>query len=269
MSRSIARPRPSPGPVLSICLPAFNEAGLLPELLDRLQRTTALVAVPTEVIFADDGSIDDTLEILDARRRIFPELRIVSLSRNFGHQQACTAALEAASGQAVVIMDSDLQDPPELIPELYAKWRDGYDVVYAQRRRRNESLPRKYVFWLYHRLFRLAAGRQVPVDTGQFSLLDRRVARVLSALRERHRYLPGLRAWAGFKQTSVLFDRPNRPDAQPKVRLPQLLRLGVDGILSFSMLPLRLASLTGLLLAGAAVVVGAVVTVARLMGYQW
>ena len=265
---SPARPHASRGPVVSICLPVFNEAGLLPELLDRLQETAARLAVPTEVIFADDGSIDDTWKMLEARRATFPELRAIALSRNFGPQQACAAAIEAASGQAVVIMDSDLQDPPELIPELYAKWREGYDVVYAQRRRREESFPRKYVFWLYHRLFRVAAGQHVPVDTGQFSLLDERVARVLSALRERHRYLPGLRAWAGFRQTSVLFDRPDRPDGDPKVRFSALMRLGIDGIISFSMLPLRIASLMGVLLAGAAVPVGLVLTIARLFGYQ-
>jgi dolichol-phosphate mannosyltransferase len=268
MTDLAARSRASHAPVLSICLPVFNESGLVPELLDRLQKMLRELGVSSEVIFADDGSVDRTLELLDARRRTFPELRILSLSRNFGHQQACTAALEAATGQAIVMMDSDLQDPPELIPELYAKWREGFDVVYAQRRRRDESASRKLAFWCYHRVFRLAAGRQVPVDTGQFSLLDRRVARVLASLRERHRYFPGLRAWAGFRQTSVLFDRPNRPDDKPKVRFSQLVRLGIDGIISFSMLPLRVASLTGLLLAGAAVVAIPILLVVRLLGYQ-
>jgi dolichol-phosphate mannosyltransferase len=189
------------------------------------------------------------------------------LSRNFGHPQAYSAAIDAASGDAVVLMDSDLQDPPELIPALLERWHHGYEVVYAERRRRDETGIRRLLTGLYHRLFRLTAGIPVPVDAGNFCLLDRRIADVFVSFTEQHRYLPGLRAWAGYRQVAVQFDRPRRVHGTPKLSIWKLIALALDGILSFSILPLRLAAITGLILAAGSIVAGAVVLLVRLSGY--
>ena len=247
----------------------YNEASVLPMLLDRLQAVVARIAVPTEVIFVDDGSADSTLDILEQRRPTFPEIRVIVLSRNFGHPHAYSAAIEAASGDAVVLMDADLQDPPELIPDLLKKWQEGYEVVYAERRRHGEGGVRGLLIGLYHRLFRLMAGVPVPADAGNFCLLDRRIVDVFVSLTERHRYLPGLRAWIGHRQAAVPFDRPRRAHGTPKLSIWKLTTLALDGLLSFSMLPLRLAAITGLILAAGSLVAGAVVLVLRVAGYAF
>ncbi len=208
-------------PDLSVIIPVFNEAATLPELCQRLSDQLALITPRFEIVFVDDGSTDASLPLLLQLHDREPRTKIVSFTRNFGHQAALTAGLEHVSGRAVVCMDGDLQDPPEVIPSLVEKWREGYDVVYAIRRRRKESLFKRTAYRAFYSIQARLANIPIPMDSGDFALLDRRVVHLLNRLPERNRFLRGLRAWVGLRQTG-------------------------DGLFSFSGFPLRLVSLLGL-----------------------
>ena len=199
-----------------------------------------------ELILVDDGSRDATLEILlDAAPRD-PHMRVISLSRNFGHQIAATAGLDAARGDAVVLMDGDLQDPPELIEDFLAKFRDGYDVVYATRRRRaGESRFKLLTAALFYRMIRRLTNVSIPVDTGDFRLMSRRVVAALRSSRERHRFIRGLVSWVGFEQTGIEYDRAERFSGASKYPVSKMLSFAIDGITAFSEIPLRLATWFG------------------------
>ena len=235
-------------PLLSLVLPVFNEEEVLPALLGRLQTLLDSLPLRAEVIFVDDGSVDGSARLLREAVQGDPRLRLLSLSRNFGHQPAITAGLDHASGDAVVVMDADLQDPPEVVVELVALWQQGFDVVHARRRRRaGETWTKLLTARFFYRLF--AAISPVPAvpDSGDFRLMSRRVVLAMRSLEESHRFLRGLVAWVGFRQTVVEYDRPERPAGRTKFPLARMTRFAMDGITSFSTAPLRLATYLGLL----------------------
>ncbi len=231
---------------LSIAIPLYNEQEVLPELLRRVGAVLDQVpGGPHEIVVVDDGSSDDTPRLLDAASDADLRLVVVTLSRNFGHQAALTAALDHARGDAVVLMDGDLQDPPEAVPLFLAQHMAGYDVVYAQRVQRKESWLLKLSYFLFYRLaFRLADLR-LPLDAGDFGLMSRRVVDEIRAAPERNRYLRGLRVWAGFRQIGVPVERDARFAGTSKYSVLKLLRLASDGIFAFSIVPLRAAALVG------------------------
>jgi glycosyltransferase involved in cell wall biosynthesis len=235
-------------PRVSVVIPLYNEAALVESLLRRVRGVLdGLPGGPHEVVTVDDGSVDETAELLVANARGDTPLVVVKFSRNFGHQAAITAGLKHATGDVVVVMDGDLQDEPEWIPEMLDRFREGYDVVYAERRSRTGPRWLRLCYWTYYRLLAAVSDHTIPLDAGDFSLMSRRVVQELNALRERHRYLRGLRAWAGFEQTAIQVDRGPRAGGSPKYNLRRLLRLGLDGVFSFTIVPLRMASVLGFL----------------------
>jgi dolichol-phosphate mannosyltransferase len=234
-----------PRPRLTLIVPVFDEAAVLPELLPRLAAAADELDADVEFLFVDDGSRDRTIELLREAARREPRLSVIRLSRNFGQSMAIAAGLEEARGDAIAILDADLQDPPELLREMVARWREGFEVVYGVRRSRREGGLRRLAFALFYRLLRRASEVDLPADAGDFCLLDRKVVDVLVALPERTRFLRGLRAWAGFRQVGIPFDRPARAAGAPKYGWRRHFELGLDGIVSFSGAPLRLASWLG------------------------
>jgi polyisoprenyl-phosphate glycosyltransferase len=255
---------PTRGPVLSLVLPIFNEEPVIPQLHARLQEFLSRLGLDAEVVFVDDGSKDRSLAMLRAIAANEPRYRVLSFARNFGHQAAITAGIDHALGEAVVVMDADLQDPPEVVLEMVAKWREGFDVVYGRRRSREGETWLKLLTarWFY-RVFAWMIPIEVPLDTGDFRLMSRRIVMVLRELRETHRFVRGLVAWLGFRQTAVLYDRPMRFAGETKYPLRKMLRFAIDGITSFSILPLRLATWLGLLISFFSVAVAVWALLAR------
>jgi polyisoprenyl-phosphate glycosyltransferase len=243
-------------PEVSLVVPVLNEAPIIPELVARSMAAISRISPNAEMILVDDGSTDETLEAIKLERAKDPRVRYVSLSRNFGHQMAITAGLDAAQGNAVAIMDGDLQDPPELIPELHAKYKEGFHVVYAKRRtRQNEVFWKKWAAAIFYRLLRSIVRFDIPLDTGDFRLISRKVLLRLGDMRERDRFLRGQIAWLGFKTDFVLYDRHGRAAGERKYTLRKLMGLAMAGILSFSSFPLRLASFFGFLVSFLAFIV--------------
>lgn len=241
--------RPMARPTLSLVLPIYNEEEVIPELHVRLQEFLAQLGLPSEVVFVNDGSKDRSMELLRGIAKSEPRYRILSFARNFGHQTAITAGIDYARGAAVVVMDADLQDPPEVVLQMVAKWREGYDVVYGKRgKREGETWFKLFTAKWFYRVFAAMIPIQVPLDTGDFRLMSRRVVVALRALRETHRFVRGMVAWVGFKQTAVIYDRPGRFAGETKYPLKKMLRFAIDGITSFSVLPLRFATYLGMLI---------------------
>lgn len=235
---------------LSLAVPLYNEESVLPEFLRRSRAViNAIAGGPHEMVLVDDGSADRTLAILEAAAAEDPRVVLVALSRNFGHQAALTAALDHCSGDAVVVMDADLQDTPEVIPLFVEKFQQGYDVVYATRARRKEAWWLKLSYFLFYRLLAMLSELNLPLDAGDFALLSRRVVEQLRRLPEHHRYLRGLRTWVGFRQIGIPVDRAERHSGRSKYSLRKLLELASDGIFAFSIVPLRAATLLGALAA--------------------
>jgi polyisoprenyl-phosphate glycosyltransferase len=231
---------------LSVAIPVHNEESVLPELLARLQKVLdALSGGPHEVVFVDDGSTDRTFEMLGEAAMKDPRIVAVGLSRNFGHQAAITAALDHVSGDAVVVMDGDLQDVPEVIPQFVEKFEQGYDVVYAQRVRRKEPLPLRICYFLFYRMMASLSDIRLPLDSGDFGLMSRRVIDHMRRMPEHHRYLRGMRSWVGFRQIGVPVERAERHSGKSKYSLMRLLKLATDGIFAFSIVPIRAAALLG------------------------
>jgi polyisoprenyl-phosphate glycosyltransferase len=243
----LPRSRPMPEPSkLSVVLPIYNEEATIPELHRRLLAALEPLGLGFEVIYVDDGSTDRSKDLLQQLVRGDARVGVLGLSRNFGHQIALSAGLDFAGGDAVILMDSDLQDPPELIGDLVARWKEGFDVVYAQRKaREGESWFKRASAYLFYRLVRLIAIIDVPPDTGDFRLLSRRAADALRTLRERRRFLRGLVVWEGFRQTKVLYDRPARSLGESKYRLGSMVRLAMTAAFSFSSFPIFLVGLAG------------------------
>lgn len=234
-------------PLLSIVVPCHDEESVLAETHRRLVETLAqLTPARFELIYVDDGSKDQTLAVLRALQAADRRVRLVSLSRNFGHQIAVTAGLEHAGGDAVVIIDADLQDPPEVIIEMCARWRDGYDVVYGVRTERaGETSFKLWTAKTFYRLINRLADVDIPLDTGDFRLLDRKVVTALLRMPERARFLRGMISWVGFKQAAVFYRREARLAGTSKYPLRKMISFATDGISSFSYLPLKLATWTG------------------------
>ena len=231
---------------LSVAIPVHNEESVLPELLRRLQAVlNALPGGPHEMVFVDDGSTDRTYAMLEAAAQHDSRIVALSLSRNFGHQAAITAALDHVTGDAVVVMDGDLQDVPEVIPQFVEKFRRGYDVVYAKRVRRKEPWPLRLCYFVFYRLMAKLSDIQLPLDSGDFGLMSRRVITQLRQMPEHHRYLRGLRTWVGFRQTGLEVERAERHSGRSKYNLMRLLKLAFDGIFAFSIVPIRAAALFG------------------------
>ena len=234
---------------ISVVIPIYNEVATLPELVRRLLDVLAGITYPYEVIFVNDGSTDGSSEYLENVCLEQPTIRLIQLSRNFGHQPALTAGIDHAVGDAVVLMDGDLQDRPEAIPHFIAEWEKGAQVTYAVRVSRQEQLVYRTAFkafyWVQHRL----SGIEQPVDAGIFSLLDRCVIDALKNMPERNRYFPGLRAYAGYRQVGIPVDRDARFAGTSRVSIPGLFKLAVDGIISFSYVPIRLVTAFGCLVA--------------------
>ncbi len=231
--------------LISVVLPVFNEAEVLEELHDRVHRTLEACGTGQEIIFVNDGSTDATAGTLDKLAKRHRHVRVIHFARNFGHQPAIQAGLAHARGDAVVLMDSDMQDSPEAIGRLVAKWVEGYEVVYAVRAERPEALWKRCLFAGFHRLLSSVASTDIPADAGNFSIIDARVVREILALDERDRYLPGLRSWVGFKQCGIEIRREPRYDEKPRVALAGLWRLAKTAIFSFSSLPLTLFYVIG------------------------
>lgn len=243
-----------PRPELSLVIPIYNEEEVLPQLDSRLQGLLGRLGIDAEVVFVNDGSKDQSIEILRRMAANESRYRVIGFSRNFGHQRAITAGMEKSRGKAVVVMDADLQDPPEVILEMVAKWREGYDVVYGRRRsREGESAFKLLTAKLFYRVFAALIPIEVPLDTGDFRLMSRRVVRTMSGLRESHRFVRGLVAWVGFKQTAVEYDRAARAAGETKYPLKKMIAFAIDGIASFSIQPLRFATYIGVFVGTASV----------------
>lgn len=233
---------------LSIVIPIYNEQETLPELRRRVTDVIDRMTGPVEVLFVNDGSRDGSITLLRSFASEDPRLKVIDLSRNFGHQAAFYAGLCRASGDAVVLMDGDLQDPPEIIPDLVEEWRRGYDVVYAVRSNRKENVIKRVAYRTYYRLLEKIAYIPIPVDSGDFSLMSRRVVDLLGSMPERNKFLRGLRSWVGFRQTGYVYERSARYAGEPKYTLLKLLRLALDGLISYSFIPLRVLYLAGMLI---------------------
>jgi glycosyltransferase involved in cell wall biosynthesis len=216
-------------------------------LYARLTEVMSGMATSYELIFVNDGSRDETLRVLKSLRCQDAKVKILNLTRNFGHQAAVTAGLDHATGRAIVVMDSDLQDPPELIPSLMTHWEQGYDVVYAVRKRRKEHLLKRASYWIFYRLLKMVSDIEIPLDVGDFALIDSKVASVLRQMPEKNRFVRGLRSWVGFRQIGVEYERSMRFQGQSKYGLARLFHLASSGFMSFSKLPLRLATYLGML----------------------
>ncbi|MCF8379288.1 MAG: glycosyltransferase family 2 protein [Bacteroidales bacterium] len=233
---------------LSVIIPLLNEMSILPELYKRLKESVNGITSNHELIFVDDGSSDRTLEILMELSKTDKKTKYISFSRNFGHQVAITSGLEFCSGNANVIIDGDLQDPPELIPELYNKYKEGYEVVYAKRiSREGETIAKKLTAKLFYRFLKRITSFEIPVDTGDFRLIDKKIVTYLNQMPERNKYLRGQIAWLGFKQTYVLYEREKRKSGKSGYSIKKMVNLAVDGITSFSNVPLRFVTNMGIL----------------------
>ena len=246
-------------PVFSVVVPCFNEAIGILALHDRL--TGVMSALGSwEVIYVNDGSQDETLAVLQSLRRRDPRCAVVNLSRNFGKEIATTAGLDHAGGEAVIVIDADLQDPPEVIPELVAAWRQGFDMVNAQRRMRaGETWLKRLTAGMFYRLMAHAGRVELPRNTGDFRLMSRRVVDALLKLREQHRFMKGLFAWVGFPTAVVIYDRAPRFAGKTKWNYWKLWNLALEGITGFTVMPLKIATYFGLLVALVSMIYGAVI----------
>jgi dolichol-phosphate mannosyltransferase len=237
-------------PDISVVVPIYNERENLPELRRRLTLALDATGRPWEIILVNDGSRDESAEIIRAFHREDPRIKLLSFSRNFGHQPAVTAGIHAATGRAVVLIDGDLQDPPEVIPHMVAKWAEGYHVVLGERTSRAERGTRGIGFRLFYPLLRAVTDLPSAPDAGIFGLMDRRVVDEFNKLPERNRFIPGLRSWLGFQTASVLYDRQERAAGKPKQTLGRLMKYALDGMISFSNKPLRAVTWMGFFVSG-------------------
>ncbi len=234
-------------PSYSLIIPIYNEEDNIAELYRRIKAVMDRLDQSVELILINDGSRDNSLKLIRELQQQDNRVCYLSLARNFGHQIAVTAGLNFARGQAVIILDADLQDPPELIPELLEKWRQGYQVVYAQRtKRKQEGWFKRFTAYIFYRLLQRLADVNIPTDTGDFCLMDRQVVDLLNAMPERNRYIRGLRSWVGFRQTAIQFERDPRFAGDVKYTFRKSFALALNSLVSFSQVPLRLSTYLGL-----------------------
>jgi glycosyltransferase involved in cell wall biosynthesis len=256
-------------PKYSIIAPIFNEVQNIPELYPRIRNVMDKTGESWELIMVDDGSQDGSTELIRALHNQDPRVRPLIFARNFGHQIAVTAGLDYSRGDAVVIIDSDLQDPPEVILDLIAKWQSGYEVVYAVRtEREGETWFKEFTASLFYRLIYRITDVDIPRDTGDFRLLDRKVVDVMGQMRERHRFLRGMSVWVGFKQTGVEYKRAARFAGETKYPFKKMLKFATDAITSFSYFPLQVAMYLGFVAAGISILAIPVVVFLRASGSQ-
>ncbi|MBO9579435.1 MAG: glycosyltransferase family 2 protein [Sphingobium sp.] len=257
--------------MISLVIPCYNEQEVIGETLDRLaQLCKTLHDYAFEIVCVDDGSRDKTYELLCAAAETMPDLRIVKFSRNFGHQIAVTAGIDAAGGDAIVLIDADLQDPPEIVSQMIAKWEEGFDVIYGVRTSRaGESAFKQVSARGFYRFLNTLSEVPIPLDTGDFRLMSRPVVEVLKSMPERHRFVRGMVAWIGFKQTALPYERAERFAGESKYPLRKMVRFAMDGILSFSTKPLRLAVGLGLTSAALAMLGIAYALALRIFSSVW
>lgn len=260
---------PASLPAVTLVIPIFNEEAVLPELLARLKALfDRHTGCQWDVVFVNDGSRDNSAGLVRARQATDPRFGLIEFTRNFGFQAAIAAGLAAAKGDAVVTMDADLQDPPELIPELVMAWRNGAEVVRATRRTRQETGVRRLGMDLFYRLFNRISDFPLESNAGTFGLLDRVAVEALKQLPERHRYFPGLRTWVGFRTAEVMYDRQSRAAGEPQQTLTRLARYAFDGVFSFSYLPLRLLTYAGVVIGLAGFALGLYYVAKRLIDIE-
>jgi dolichol-phosphate mannosyltransferase len=252
-------------PVYSVVAPVFNEAQSLPEFYTRVSKTLDSLGQPWELVMVNDGSRDNSLEVMRKLNEQDPRVKIIDFARNFGHQIAVTAGMDYAAGDAVIILDSDLQDTPETIAELAARWREGYEVVYAVRRSRpGETWFKLITAKMFYRVIYRITDVDIPLDTGDFRLMDRRVVDAMVRMREHNRFIRGMTSWVGFRQTGVLYDRDVRKHGKTNYPLRKMIKLAWDAVTGFSFFPLRLAMYASLVLLVLSVLAIPVVALLRL-----
>jgi dolichol-phosphate mannosyltransferase len=256
-------------PVFSIIAPNYNEARTIPEFYRRVSSVMDSLGEPWELVWVDDGSTDGSTQTLRELAAEDPRVRPVIFARNFGHEIAVTAGLDYSRGQAVIMMDSDLQDPPELLPELIEKWREGYEVAYAVRtEREGETWFKLFTASIFYRLISRITDVNIPMDVGNFRLMDRKVVNVLKGMRERHRFIRGMSSWVGFRQVGVSYRRAARYAGETKYPFKKMLRLALNAITGFSYFPLQMATYLGFVSAGLAIIAIPIVIAMRLYGSQ-
>ncbi len=254
-------------PTLSVVAPCFNEEGVLHELYRRVHEVLDSSGESWELVLVNDGSRDRTPEIMRELHAQDSHVKVIDFARNFGHQIAVTAGMDYARGDAVVLIDADLQDPPELILEMLAKWREGFEVVYAVRsERKGETWFKEFTAKAFYRIIYKITDIDIPMDTGDFRLMDRKVVEALKTMREKHRFMRGMSVWVGFKQTGVKYVRAERYAGETKYPLKKMLKFAMDGITSFSYFPLQLATYIGFISAALAVLGIIVTIILRLSG---
>lgn len=253
----------------SVIAPCYNEEGNIEELYSRIRDVLEKTGETWELVLINDGSRDRTSELMRALHRADPRVHYIDFARNFGHQIAVTAGIDYAQGEAVIIIDSDLQDPPELMLEMIQKWKEGYKVVYAVRReRKGESWFKLFTAKLFYRLIYRITDVDIPLDTGDFRLMDRKVVDALKQMKERHRFIRGMTSWVGFEQTGVYYDRGERFAGETKYPLRRMVKFASDAITGFSFFPLQLATYLGFIIAGLSAIGVIGVIIARLFGNQ-
>jgi glycosyltransferase involved in cell wall biosynthesis len=256
-------------PVISVIAPIYNENDNLPELYRRVSETLDSTGEPWELVLIDDGSIDQSQALIEQLARLDERIQPVIFARNFGHQIAVTAGLDYARGRAVIIIDSDLQDPPEVMLDLIEKWHEGYEVVYAIRaEREGESWFKVFTASLFYRMIVRITDVNIPLDAGDFRLLDRKVVNVLNQMRERHRFLRGMSAWVGFRQVGVPYRRAARYAGETKYPFRKMFRLALNAVTGFSYFPLQVATYIGFFAAGVSILSIPIVIALRLWGSQ-
>jgi dolichol-phosphate mannosyltransferase len=249
---------------LSIIIPIYNEQGNIDRLINRLKGVVSKLAIDCEYIFINDGSKDDSINIIKNLAAIDSSVKYINFSRNFGHQIAVTAGLDKASGDRIVIIDADLQDPPELIIDMFHKMNDGFEVVYAKRKaRKGESWLKKFTARMFYRILKAITSVNIPVDTGDFRIMDRKIVDVLKQMPEQQKFLRGQISWIGFNQTFVEYERDERNAGETGYTYIKMIRFALDGITSFSNFPLKFASICGFVVSGVAFLVGLYALYAR------
>jgi glycosyltransferase involved in cell wall biosynthesis len=251
-------------PVISVVIPVFEEATNLPVLYQRLVKVLEALESSFELVFVDDGSRDDSLSILRALAEKDSGVTLVELARNFGHQIAISAGLDYAQGNAVIIMDADLQDPPEVLPQFIEKWREGHEVVYAIRAHRQESPFKRLSYATFYRVLQRIANIEIPLDAGDFCIMDRRVVDILVNMPERNRFVRGIRSWVGLDQVGLAYERQARRSGRPKFTFTRLIYLALDGLVSFSFVPLRAITLLGFCVSSISILLAVAYTIKKL-----
>jgi len=250
---------------VSVVIPIFNESTNISVLVERLVNTLSIYHA-FEVVFVNDGSSDDSESVIISHCVRNESIKLISLSRNFGHQLAISAGIANATGDIVFVMDGDLQDPPEVIPDFINKWREGWDVVYAVRKKRKENVFKKTAYFIFYRILKALTPFEIPLDSGDFALMDKKVVAILQKFPERNRFVRGLRSWVGLKQIGLEYERAARFSGTPKYTLGKLIKLAYDGLTSFSAIPLKLAMALGVCFTIAAFIAIVVLTVLKLTG---